>query len=94
MSVPLCRPVRGTGCRLVAQLIADDPFVVARDGRHWHAEARTWKDGEHVAWFAACTADGEQAALDLAIDYVLKGLQPPTGGSINLSNALREGKRH
>lgn len=66
----------------------------ARDGRHWHAEARTWKDGEHVAWFAATTAEGEQAALDLAIDYVLKGLQPPTGGSINLSNALREGKRH
>lgn len=42
-----------------------------RDGAHWHAEVQAWKDGESVGWFGSSTIEGEQLALDRAIDLLL-----------------------
>jgi len=47
-----------------------------REDAHWHAEARTWRDGKHHAWFGTSTMEGEQAALDGAIHLLMF---PPRG---------------
>jgi hypothetical protein len=65
-----------------------------REGAHWHAEARTWKSGETVAWFATTTIEGEQKALDRAMAMAI---DPPRAGvdcgPINLADQRQQGKR-
>lgn len=66
-----------------------------RDGTHWHAEARLWRGGQSIAWYGTSTREGEQRALDLAINLVIG---PPPGGrrveeKINLFSPMQPCRR-
>ena len=48
-----------------------------REGAHWHASVKAWKDGAVVGWFGSSTLESEQMALDLAIDVLIKPPEKP-----------------